>query len=1183
MKNKILLLFVTLFSVFTASAQITIKRVAGWHESAYITWDPYPGADMYNVYVKEVSSAEWIRLDTELIRNYGYYGRADMVGLKVGHYHFKLEATQSGDVIAESTVISDAVSVSAYDRGGFAHKDGIAVGAYNNDGTLKSNARVLYVRNENFNTVSLEVTGAVSNPCVGLGMILKGYEKGRETRPLSIRFIGNITNADLSQLLSDVNGLQLKGKNNSIPTQITLEGIGDDATVTHFGFAIIGANNVEIRNLGFMLFNDDGISIKGAYKVWVHNCDIFYGKAGSASDQAKGDGSLDVKDNTQYATFSYVHFWDSGKMSLCGMKSETGPNYITYHHNWFDHSDSRHPRIRTMTVHVYNNYYDGNAKYGVGATMGSSVFVEGNYFRAVNRPMMSSRQGTDATGDGTFSGENGGMIKSYKNIFVETGSNFSYITANEVENSSATFVSATDFDAYQASDRNEIVPATYKTLAGGTVYDNFDTDASLMYSYVPDDALDVPAKVKANAGRMYGGDFSWEGFDNSSDDADDQVNAKLMDAIKNYHTSLLEIASFSKTNTAPETYTVTYYSDAEGTLPFIVMSGQARVIYPETAPVKDGYVFVGWNIPQGKALTSDISIFPAFSDGSNSVVGGGQEVVVNKWTFTAWSSETQAAVSHASSGWTKLSDGSNRYDKSFATATNLEFSETEGLSVNGSVRISFDNSKGQYLQGSFTMNVPVTTGQKVTITFSNTGNSNGTRNLLIDNEVISSSSGTSKVKAEYFVPEGKTVVAVKGDGSLNYYDITVTEEAQSLPKPDFAYDKDVFTADRAAVQNLFPVLINGSDGTVTFSSSNASVATVDHNGIVTLVGLGVTVIEATVAATENFSAASARYRLTVIDSSIPTYTVTFMDGDVVYEIMERQTTVCYPAENPEKEAYIFAGWDVAEGTVLSSSLIVNAIWIPVPTYTVTFVIDGVFYTQMENQTRVVYPATPQKDGYVFGGWDIAENTPLTGDLVVKGSWENYASGRIVLESGQFPAGYALDGVSFGTEYTYSSDTRNAKLFTLAAGTHTVTIPDGMNVSYVAITACAQNNEDSKAMLTAFNGETENFGFSGRKTLPYKTAEFDNLDITKSFTFSINYAVGIKIELDVTELASGLDKTFTPETIRYNGTFAEADGRIEVYDIGGSLIMSRENIVDLSGLNKGFYIVRCEKSVLKIYR
>ena len=63
------------------------------------------------------------------------------------------------------------------------------------------------------------------------------------------------------------------------------------------------------------------------------------------------------------------------------MKSESGPNYITYHHNWFDHSDSRHARVRTMSVHMYNNYYDGNAKYGVGSTMGSSIYIENNYFR----------------------------------------------------------------------------------------------------------------------------------------------------------------------------------------------------------------------------------------------------------------------------------------------------------------------------------------------------------------------------------------------------------------------------------------------------------------------------------------------------------------------------------------------------------------------------------------------------------------------------------------------------------------------------------------------------------------------------------------------------------------------------------------------------------------------------------
>ena len=74
------------------------------------------------------------------------------------------------------------------------------------------------------------------------------------------------------------------------------------------------------------------------------------------------------------------HFYDSGKCSLCGM-GDSKEFHVSYHHNWFDHSDSRHPRVRTCSVHVYNNYYDGNSKYGIGATMGSSIFVENNYFR----------------------------------------------------------------------------------------------------------------------------------------------------------------------------------------------------------------------------------------------------------------------------------------------------------------------------------------------------------------------------------------------------------------------------------------------------------------------------------------------------------------------------------------------------------------------------------------------------------------------------------------------------------------------------------------------------------------------------------------------------------------------------------------------------------------------------------
>ena len=48
--------------------------------------------------------------------------------------------------------------------------------------------------------------------------------------------IGIISNNDLasSQRLSDQDGLQLKGKNNTIDQNITFEGIGDDATISGF-------------------------------------------------------------------------------------------------------------------------------------------------------------------------------------------------------------------------------------------------------------------------------------------------------------------------------------------------------------------------------------------------------------------------------------------------------------------------------------------------------------------------------------------------------------------------------------------------------------------------------------------------------------------------------------------------------------------------------------------------------------------------------------------------------------------------------------------------------------------------------------------------------------------------------------------------------------------------------------
>ena len=472
---------------------IQITEAKGWQESAYLKWASFEGASSYNVYVDDK------KIDAQLVRQYASYYRADVLGLKEGTYSVKVVPVNAdGAEIAGANTASNLV-VKSYNREGFAHFKYDGVGAYNNDGTLKTGAKVLYITARSAKTVSTTVNTGKLETITGLQSIIDAYSKGKDKTPIAFRFIGKISLSDLDHISSSAEGLQIKGAK----MNMTFEGVGDDATVYGFGFLLRDATSVEFRNLAIMRCLDDAMSLDtNNSHVWIHNMDFFYGKKGGAADQAKGDGTVDIKANSQYITVAYNRFWDNGKASMCGMKTESGPNYITYHHNWFDHSDSRMARIRTMSVHMYNNYYLHNDVYGVGATKGSSVFMESNYFDATKRPIMSSKQGTDAKGDGTFSGEDGGLIKAYGNVFANKPDNFSYVPYAE---------NNTSFDAYEVSDPSEQVPASVKTLVGGTSYDNFDTNLSLMYAYAADKAADVPAIVEGfyGAGRLNHGDIDF--------------------------------------------------------------------------------------------------------------------------------------------------------------------------------------------------------------------------------------------------------------------------------------------------------------------------------------------------------------------------------------------------------------------------------------------------------------------------------------------------------------------------------------------------------------------------------------------------------------------------------------------------------------------------------------------------
>ena len=500
----------------------SITEAGGRLESAYVEWNAVSGASGYNVYVRKISGS-YVQLDTELIRNYGSYWRADALGLSAGTYCMKVVPIISGSPNESKSMVTTALEVKAHNRDGYAHTNG-SVGAYNNDGTLKSGAVVVYVTDSNVDSVKATIGGTTYT---GLQSIL--YDSRKTSGTICVRIIGEI------DIPSKTTSGQIQIKENQ--SAITVEGVGEDATCNGWGITLSTAENVEIRNLGFMnnaSSEGDNVTLQKCNYCWVHNCDFFYG-TDRGGDKNKGDGALDTKES-KYITHSYNHFWDCGKCNLQGSGTGDTSDNITYHHNWYDHSDSRHPRVRVATVHVYNNYYDGVAKYGIGNAYKAEVISEGNYFRNTKNPMLTSTQGSDV--DKTMSGETPGTLTSY-NDYV-TGATSWIPNVSGIEG--ATSWSSSDYDCIIVNTR----------FSG--------------YSYELQSAADAKATVIEYAGRMNGSDFEFEFT--AADDTDYERNSKLDAALTSYSTSLKSVGgnsvSASTSNDGPasddSSHTHTYVS-----------------------------------------------------------------------------------------------------------------------------------------------------------------------------------------------------------------------------------------------------------------------------------------------------------------------------------------------------------------------------------------------------------------------------------------------------------------------------------------------------------------------------------------------------------------------------------------------------------------------------------------------
>lgn len=273
-------------------------------------------------------------------------------------------------------------------------------------------------------------TGGAGGPTVTVTTAAELAQYAGANTPYVIRIAGRIAVDDMVTVVANK----------------SIIGVGSTAEITggglQLGTTTRPGDNVIIRNITFRDASDDSVSVhNGSHHVWIDHNDFYPGF----------DGSVDVKRQSTNVTVSWNRFHATDKSMLLGhsdtFTDDVGYLKVTYHHNYFDGSNQRHPRVRFgEPVHVYNNYYRGIGLYGVASTENAGVLVEANYFEDVAFPCHSVTGYADSAP---------GRLAERGNVFVRSG----------------------------------------LCESGGTV-----ADPRAYYAYTPDSASAVPALVTAGAG-----------------------------------------------------------------------------------------------------------------------------------------------------------------------------------------------------------------------------------------------------------------------------------------------------------------------------------------------------------------------------------------------------------------------------------------------------------------------------------------------------------------------------------------------------------------------------------------------------------------------------------------------------------------------------------------------------------
>jgi pectate lyase len=197
-----------------------------------------------------------------------------------------------------------------------------------------------------------------------------------------------------------VNGMLSGSGTVEISADKTIRGVGANSGIsgTTLNIEDMSPANVIIQNMNIRgVPGNDAIQIENATHAWIDHNTL---SSTIESDPDYYDGMLDITHGADYITVSWNVFRNHWKNSLVGHSDsnageDRGHLRVTYHHNWFDRTFERSPRVRFgETVHVFNNYYSNinhnTSSYAIASVMDAGLLVEANVFENVQQACWSA-------------------------------------------------------------------------------------------------------------------------------------------------------------------------------------------------------------------------------------------------------------------------------------------------------------------------------------------------------------------------------------------------------------------------------------------------------------------------------------------------------------------------------------------------------------------------------------------------------------------------------------------------------------------------------------------------------------------------------------------------------------------------------------------------------------------------